>query len=129
MMNHGLAGVSLDHKYTSASDYVALRGNVTQDQALRLRVPEPTGRPGRYNQIANFVLAQSEINIAIGDKAPGQYCEELTAQCAGGPQKYGGITNPDDVRANLRMNCLQETLLEGRARSRLMRNSLRFVAG
>ena len=25
---------------------------------------------GRYNQIANFVLAQSEINIAIGDNAP-----------------------------------------------------------
>lgn len=25
---------------------------------------------GRYNQIANFVLAQSEINIAIGDRAP-----------------------------------------------------------
>jgi hypothetical protein len=24
----------------------------------------------RYNQIANFVLAQSEINIAIGDKPP-----------------------------------------------------------
>ena len=25
---------------------------------------------GRYNQIANFVLAQSEVNIAISDKAP-----------------------------------------------------------
>src|SRR6185369_17851062 len=28
---------------------------------------------GRYNQIANFVLAQSEINIAIGDKEPAKY--------------------------------------------------------
>jgi hypothetical protein len=28
---------------------------------------------GRYNQIANFVLAQSEINIAIGDKPPEVY--------------------------------------------------------
>jgi hypothetical protein len=28
---------------------------------------------GPYNQIANFVLAQSEINIAIGDEAPDQY--------------------------------------------------------
>ena len=26
---------------------------------------------GRYNQIANFVLTQSEINISIGDKPPG----------------------------------------------------------
>ena len=35
---------------------------------------------GRYNQIANFVLAQSEINIAIGDKAPEKYFQELAEQ-------------------------------------------------
>jgi hypothetical protein len=28
---------------------------------------------GRYNQIANFAISQSEINIAIGDKAPNVY--------------------------------------------------------
>ena len=49
---------------------------------------------GRYNQIANFVLAQSEINIAIGDKPPEKYFEELAEQCAGGKKKYGGITEP-----------------------------------
>ena len=42
---------------------------------------------GRYNQIANFLLAQSEINIAIGKKPPKQYFEELAEQCAGGPKK------------------------------------------
>lgn len=36
----------------------------------------------RYNQIANFVTAQSEINIAIGDKPPEQYFNELVEQCA-----------------------------------------------
>ena len=48
---------------------------------------------GRYNQIANFVLAQSEINIAIGDKAPEKYFQELAEQCDGGKKKYGGITS------------------------------------
>ena len=57
---------------------------------------------GRYNQIANFVLAQSEINIAIGDKAPEMYFEELAEQCAGGKKKYGGITERAELRANLR---------------------------
>lgn len=66
---------------------------------------------GRYNQIANFVLAQSEINIAIGDKAPEVYFKELADQCAGGKKKYGGITNADELRANLRMSCLPESLL------------------
>jgi hypothetical protein len=68
---------------------------------------------GRYNQIANFVLAQSEINIAIGDKAPEQYFKELAEQCAGGRKKYGGITEVDELRANLRMSCLPESLLDG----------------
>lgn len=68
---------------------------------------------GRYNQIANFVLAQSEINIAIGDKAPIVYFKELAEQCAGGAKKYGGITKLDEMRTNLRMNCLPESLLDG----------------
>jgi hypothetical protein len=68
---------------------------------------------GRYNQIANFVLAQSEINIAIGDKAPERYFAELAEQCSGGKRKYGGITNMDELRANLRMHCIPESMLNG----------------
>lgn len=68
----------------------------------------------KYNQIANFVLAQSEINIAIGDKAPEVYFEELATQCDGGKKKYGGITRDADMKANFRMNCLPETLLDGK---------------
>lgn len=68
---------------------------------------------GRYNQIANFVLAQSEINIAIGDKPPEKYFGQLAEQCSGGKKKYGGITSRDEMLANFRMNCLPEELLDG----------------
>lgn len=68
---------------------------------------------GRYNQIANFVLTQSEINIAIGDKAPLVYFAELAEQCNGGTKKYGGITDIAEMRANLAMNCVPETMLDG----------------
>lgn len=66
-----------------------------------------------YNQIANFVMAQSEINIAIGDKAPEIYFAELREQVNGGPTRYGGIRDPEELRANLVMNCLPTTLLDG----------------
>jgi hypothetical protein len=68
---------------------------------------------GRYNQIANFVLAQSEINIAIGDKAPDTYFKELVEQCSGGKKKYGGITERRELSTNLRASCLPESLLDG----------------
>lgn len=68
---------------------------------------------GRYNQIANFVLAQSEVNIAIGDKSPETYFVELAEQCNGGKKKYGGITDIKEMKANMKANCLLESLLEG----------------
>jgi hypothetical protein len=70
---------------------------------------------GRYNQIANYALAQSEINIAIGDKAPEIYFKELVEQCQGGKRKYGGITSLDELKQNLFMNCIPESLLNGGA--------------
>jgi hypothetical protein len=68
---------------------------------------------GRYNQIANFVIAQSEINIAIGDKDPKTFFKELEKQCTGGAKKYGGITNRNVMVANLRANCLPDSMLNG----------------
>jgi hypothetical protein len=69
---------------------------------------------GRYNQIANFVLAQSEINIAISDTPPEQYFQELGKQCAGGKKMYGGITEEKDLRANLIMHCIPTAMIDGK---------------
>ena len=68
---------------------------------------------GTYNQIANYVVAQSEINIAIGAKPPEVYFGELAQQHSGGTKKYGGITTKDDLIANLRMNCIPVSMLDG----------------
>ena len=68
---------------------------------------------GMYNQIANYVVAQSEINIGIGAKAPAVYFKDLADQCNGGAKKYGGITERKELLANLRTNCIPERLLDG----------------
>ncbi|MBX6363924.1 MAG: hypothetical protein IRZ00_08655, partial [Gemmatimonadetes bacterium] len=70
---------------------------------------------GRYNQIANYALAQSEINIAIGARPPAVYFRELLEQCNGGPRKYGAITDIDALRDNLRQHCIPETIFDGLA--------------
>jgi len=68
---------------------------------------------GTYNQIANYVVAQSEINIAIGAKPPSSYFKELAEQCNGGMKKYGGITDKAEMAANLAMNCIPVSVLDG----------------
>jgi len=67
---------------------------------------------GRYNQIANFVMAQSEINIAIGDKAPEVYFKHLIDQVNGGDKKYGGIVELERLQENFKQNCIPLALLD-----------------
>ena len=62
----------------------------------------------RYNQIANYVVMQSEINIAIGDDPPAVYFGALRSQCENGEPQYGGITDADILRANLRSHCIPQ---------------------
>jgi hypothetical protein len=62
----------------------------------------------QYNQIANYVICPTEINIRIGNKEPAQYFTEVLAQCNGGPKKYGNITSLDDLRENFRQNAIPE---------------------
>ena len=67
---------------------------------------------GEYNQIANLVLTQQEINIAIGDKPPIKYFAELVAQCSGGAKKYGNITDLSHLKTNLQSHAVPLELLE-----------------
>lgn len=59
------------------------------------------------------MLAQSEINIAIGARAPEVYFAELAEQCNGGKKRYGGITDLAALRANLASHCVPDSLLDG----------------
>lgn len=69
-------------------------------------------RPNRYNQIANYVYMQSEINIRIGNKSPKTYFTELIDQCNGGLLRYGAIDNKEKLMENMNMNCIPESIFD-----------------
>lgn len=69
-------------------------------------------RRGDYNQIANFVYAQSEINIKIGKKAPKEYMKEVFDQCRGKKIKYGGITDEKVLTENMKQHCIPDDFFE-----------------
>lgn len=62
----------------------------------------------RYNQIANYVMMQSEINIAIGNKQPSEYFSILLQQCQNGIATFGGITDLEQMYENFRIHCLPD---------------------
>ena len=61
-----------------------------------------------YNQIANFVYAQQEINIKIGKKAPNEYMATVNTQAQWGDMVYGSIDNQEELENNLRENCIPQ---------------------
>lgn len=67
---------------------------------------------GDYNQIANYVLMQQEINIAIGAKSPNVYFKELKQQCEGGKLRYGAIDNHTELLNNLKTHCIPESIFD-----------------
>lgn len=65
---------------------------------------------GKYNQIANYVYMQQEVNISVGNKAPQDYFTEILEQCKGGDLKYGGIASLDELHSNLQSNCIPDSI-------------------
>ena len=67
---------------------------------------------GQYNQVANYVYTQSEINIKIGNKPIEKYLTEVKDQCNGGGLIYGGITELNLLYENLKQNAIPNTIFE-----------------
>jgi hypothetical protein len=60
----------------------------------------------KYNQIANYVYMQSEINIKVGNKPPKDYFETVKSQILNGSQQVSGLSNEQQLLDNLKMNCV-----------------------
>lgn len=60
----------------------------------------------RYNQVANYVYLQQEVNIKIGAKPPAEYIRTVFEQCETGELQYGAISSLDELKGNFEMNAL-----------------------
>lgn len=61
---------------------------------------------GDYNQVANFVLTETSINISISNKSPSTYMGEVDTQIKSGVLTLGEITDADDLARNLVENAV-----------------------
>lgn len=75
---------------------------------------QKNGYPDRrdYNQVGNFVLTETSINIAISNKPPQRYIAEVEEQARTGVLTLGEIIDRSDLSRNLRENALPKTLGE-----------------
>lgn len=67
---------------------------------------------GQYNQIANYVYMQSEINIKVGNKSPKEYFSLIKNQMQNTENQISGISSERDFLENLKQNCVPLEITE-----------------
>jgi hypothetical protein len=67
---------------------------------------------GKYNQIANYVYMQSEINIKVSNKAPHVYMSAIKEQIDTDSTNYGSITTQENLLSNLRDCCIPDNVFQ-----------------
>ncbi len=67
-----------------------------------------------YNQVANYVYMQSEINIKVGNRSPIDYFTILKEQCEKNTNqlKFGGISDFEALKLNLEDNDIPQEIME-----------------
>ena len=84
------------------------RGDIHHLFPKKYLVSHGVNNKAQYNQIANYVYLQSEINIKISDTAPSKYMRVVLDQCDTKQPVYGGITDMEVLKKNLSDNCIPE---------------------
>ena len=66
----------------------------------------------KYNQVANYIYLDPQVNKAISDAAPCEYFGRALRQCETKELKLGNITELTLLKENLAENCIPETVIE-----------------
>jgi len=91
------------------SDLITLRGDI-HHLFPRDYLKKNGFQRGKYNQIANYVYMQTEINIQVGNRSPKEYFAIIKNQIAQGEFHFGAITSEDELLHNMSMNCIPESI-------------------
>jgi len=92
-------------------DLIALRGDIHHLFPRDYLKKNGLNR-SKYNQIANYVYMQSEINIKVGNKPPTEYFSLLKNEISENTYSLSGIANEEELLENLKSNCVPPEIMK-----------------
>jgi hypothetical protein len=93
------------------SDLISLRGDIHHLFPKDYLKKNGLDR-SKYNQIANYVYMQSEINIKVGNKPPKDYFEVTTNQMQENNKQVSGLSTHQELLDNLKMNAVPTEMMQ-----------------
>ncbi len=92
-------------------DLIELRGDIHHLFPKDYLKKNGMGRAD-YNQIANYVYMQSEVNIKVGNKPPVEYFGTIRDQIRSSGRLVSGIASEQDLLENLTANCVPVGIMD-----------------
>ena len=95
---------------TKISDLVTISGDIHHIFPAAYLKNNGVNNKARYNQIANYIYLDTQVNKAISDDAPCVYFSKVDEQCETGIITLGNISDKSVLAENLKENCIPNNI-------------------
>lgn len=97
---------------TKISDLVTISGDVHHIFPRDYLKKNGVNSRVRYNQVANYVYLDTQVNKAIGNSPPCVYFAKVKEQCKTGNIQLGNIADEALLANNLAENCIPQNIID-----------------
>ncbi len=97
---------------TKISDLISISGDVHHIFPRAYLKNNGVDSKIKYNQVANYIYLDTQVNKAISDNPPCEYFEKVKEQCSTGDIQYGNIGNIELLNSNLDENCIPSNIFD-----------------
>ena len=96
---------------TKVADLITISGDVHHIFPRSYLKNNGVDNKTKYNQVANYIYLDTQVNKAISDDAPNVYFGKVLNQCDGGNIVLGNIADRDLLATNLEENCIPQNIM------------------
>ena len=97
---------------TKVSDLITIAGDVHHIFPRAYLKANGIDNKTKYNQVANYIYLDPQVNKAISDNAPCVYFTQANKQCETKEITLGNISDGTLLASNLRENCIPANIME-----------------
>lgn len=97
---------------TKVSDLIGISGDVHHIFPRAYLKANGIEAKTKYNQVANYIYLDTQVNKAISDNAPFKYFSKVKAQCKTKNIEIGNISDEALLISNLNENCIPQNIFD-----------------
>lgn len=99
-------------KHSSVHDMIEIQGDIHHLVPKDYLRKNGVNDKREYNQVANYAMTETAVNIRIGNRLPADYLDEVKTQIRSGQTTLGEITTEAELDKSFEENAVPESLFE-----------------